>query len=288
MLRASLDIEHTFCYNTIAMLSTQERLEIFLEVLERVAPEMGARAMYNLNTPVRDINQSLSGLLERLSPLPPYSALIGMCEDGLPFLLDLSDTSPGSILIIADEQSGQTRLLQTILESACILNSPAKVVCSVISPNPGQFESLEAMDNCRAILSTYDRAASEMVVELAELADQRIYGRNQGGVELLAIDDLAAFVQNNDHEINCYLKWLVAHGSQGAVWPISSIKMNQLWRIRDGMYEAFGTHFIGRVSTSQLPAGLGAAPPHFEIPGVFSILMDGEWIHFWVPERNSL
>ena len=269
------------------MLSTQERLEVFLEVLERLAPEMRARAMNNLPTPVRDTKLSLSGLLDRLSPLPPYSALIGMCEDGLPFLLDLSDTSPGSILIIADEHSGKTRLLQTILASACTLTPPERVACTVITPNPGEFEGLEGMENCRAVLSAYDRAASGLVVELAELADQRIYGRNTGSVEILAIDDLAAFVQTNDHEVNCYLKWLIAHGSQGAVWPISAIKTNQLWRIREGIYEAFGTCFIGRVSSSQLPSGLGTPPPQLEIPGVFSTLMEDEWIHFWVPERNS-
>ena len=244
--------------------------------------------MYNPPIPIIEPRESLSGLLDRLSPLPPYSALIGMCEDGLPFLLDLSDNSPGSILIISAEHREKIHLLQTILASACVLNPPKHVSCTVITPNPGEFEVMEGVENCRAVLSAYDRAASELVVELAELADQRLYGRNTGSVEILAIDDLAAFVQTLDHEVNYYLKWLIAHGTQGAVWLISTIKMNQLWRIRDGIYEAFGTTFIDRASTAQLPAGQGTPPPQLDIPGVFSTLVNGEWIHFWVPERNSL
>jgi len=75
--------------------------------------------------------------MERLGPVPPYSALIGMCEDGLPFLFDLDDPSAGSILMIGDENSGKTRLMQTILLSASALNPPERRMFSVITSNPG-------------------------------------------------------------------------------------------------------------------------------------------------------
>jgi hypothetical protein len=227
---------------------------------------------------------SLQELLERIGPLPPCSALIGVCEDGLPFLLDLADPSPGSILAVADEHSGKTSLLRGILASASALNPPEKVSFTVLTPNPGEYDVLEGLESNCGVFSAYDRAASELVVELAEVAGQRINGRGRGLIEVLVIDDLAAFVQNNDYEVNCYLKWLIAHGPRGAVWPIAAIKTSQLWRIRDGIYEAFGTFFIGRTSSYQLPSEANPAPVRLDIPGVFTAQIGEEWMRFWIPE----
>lgn len=265
------------------MLTTQERLEIFLDVLERVAPGMRERALNDLPTQTIETGYALSELLHRLGPLPPCSALMGVCEDGLPFLLDLEDPTPGSILVVADDGSGKTALLRSILASTSVLNRSEEVAFTIVTPNPGKYENLEDLDNCRTVLSTFERDASELVVELADLAEQRKNMRNQGTVEVLAIDDLAAFVQNNDYEVNTRLRWLIAQGPQAAIWPIATVKTGQLWRIQDGIYEAFGTTFVGRTSSSQLPSGLGLTTMRQEVPGVFTVPMGDEWIRFWIP-----
>jgi FtsK/SpoIIIE family len=273
-----------FWYDSSDMLTSQERMEVFLDVLERVAPGMRGRAMNDMSLQFVENKASLQELLARIGPLPPCSALIGVCEDGLPFLLDLADPSPGSILVVADEHSGKTGLLRAILASASALNPPEQVSFTVLAPNPGEYDVLYGLEGNCYVLSTFDRAASELVVEMAELASQRINGRNRGPFEILAIDDLAAFVQNNDYEVNCYLKWLIAHGPRGSVWPIAAIKTSQLWRIRDGIYETFGTFFIGRTSSYQLLSEADSAPARTEIPGVFTAQIDDEWMRFWIPE----
>ena len=268
------------------MLTSQERMEVYLDVLERVAPGLRRHRMSDMPVPFEEKKASLQELLERIGPLPPFSALIGVCEDGLPFLLDLEDPSPGSILAVADEHSGKTGLLRAILASASALNPSDRVSFTVMAPNPGEYDNLYGLEGNCYVLSTFDRAASELVVELAELASQRINGRNRGSIEILAIDDLAAFVQNNDYEVNCYLKWLIAHGPHGSVWPVAAIKTSQLWRIRDGIYEAFGTFFIGRTSSYQLPSEASLPPARLDIPGVFTAQIGEEWMRFWIPEIN--
>lgn len=265
-------------------------MDVFLEVLERVkrakrvSPTIPKLTYNDLPLPAMESKISLHDLLNRLGPLPPYSAMIGVCEDGLPYLLDLADPSPGSILAVADEYCGKTRLLQAILASASALNAAEQVSFTVLAPNPGEYEMLHGLDSCSGVISAFDRAASEVVVELAELADQRINGRGHGPIEILAIDDLAAFMQNNDYEVNCYLNWLIANGPHGAVWPISAINTGQLWRIRDGLLEAYGTIFVGRTSSYQLTDGALTVPDYLEIPGVFNAWMGEEWMRFWVPE----
>jgi hypothetical protein len=210
--------------------------------------------------------------------------LLGVCEDGLPLLIDLTDPSPGSFLIVGDERSGKAHLLQAILASACYLNPPERVAVSVITPHPGLFEGLESIQNCRAVLSAYDRNASEYVIELSALAEQRRYGRHQGQVEILALHDMPEFVQYNDYEVNSYLKWLVEHGPSSSIWTIASIKASQLWRIRDGFYEAFGSQLTGRSSSTQITSGQDTAYDRPQSPGVFSTQVGDEWIRFWVPQ----
>lgn len=266
------------------MLTSQERMDVFLEVLGRVSPKMRQHTYNDLLLPAMESKMSLRDLLGRLGPLPPCSAMIGVCEDGLPYLLDLADPSPGSILAVADEHCGKTSLLQAILASASALNPVEQVSFTVLAPNPGEYEMLLGSDSCNGVVSAFDRAASEVVVELSELADQRINGRCHGSIEILAIDDLVAFMQNNDYEVNCYLNWMIAHGPRGAVWPICAINTGQLWRIRDGILEAFGTIFVGRTSSYQLPSGAIAVPDYLQIPGVFNAWMGKEWMRFWIPE----
>jgi hypothetical protein len=287
----TLDIEHVFCYYHVkvrfrgdAMLTTQERMEVFHEVLNRLAPEMRARLTTDLTPRAAAPAVSLQGLLYRLGPVPHYSALIGMCEDGLPFLFDLKDPSAGSILIVGDENSGKTHLLQTVLSSASALNPPEDVMFSVITTNPGRYQSMEKVGNCNTVLSAYDRLASELVVELAELTEERRYGRNRGNVEILAIDDLAAFVQNNDYEVNAYLKWLVEHGPSSAVWSIATILPAQAWRIGGGLQEAFGAQLTGWTSSHQLSPEIQPQSVNQGDPEMFIASLGDEWVRFWVPE----
>ena len=265
------------------MLTTQERMEVFQEVLSRLAPELKSQPQTGLGLRERGTVITIQGLLERLGPIPPCSALLGLCEDGLPFLFDLNDPSAGSILVIGDENSGKRRLLHTILISASMLNSPERVMFSVITANPGHYERLGNISNCHGILSAYDCLASEWIVELAEVTEERRYGRNRGNIELLAIDDLAALIQNNDYEVNAYLKWLVQHGPRSAVWPMATILPAQAWRIHGDLQEAFGTVLTGWTSSSQLPPASQAQHAPLGDPEEFIARLGEEWVRFWIP-----
>jgi hypothetical protein len=186
--------------------------------------------------------------------------------------------------MVGDENSGKRRLLQTILVSASALNPPERVMFSMITANPGHYEGLGSISNCHGILSAYDRLASEWIVELAEITEERLYGRNRGNVELLAIDDLAAFIQNNDYEVKAYLKWLVQHGPRSAVWPMATILPAQAWRIHGDLQEAFGTVLTGWTSSSQLPpVGLPRISPPSDLE-VFVTRLGEEWMRIWIPE----
>jgi hypothetical protein len=86
---------------------------------------------------------SLAGLIRKIGPQPPYSALVGLCEDGLPFLLDLSDPVPGAVLIAGDPSSGKTRLLQSLLASVGVFSGPQELSYTLITSRPQENALLQ-------------------------------------------------------------------------------------------------------------------------------------------------
>ena len=266
------------------MLSSSERMGIFFDVLERLAPEAAKHFPFVQTGQPETNDTTLYTLLNRLGALPGFSAVLGVCEDGLPLLIDLADPSPGSILVIGDENSGKVQLLHAILASASILNPVERLVFHVITPDPGAFESLLSFPNCQAVLSAYERDASELVFQLSALAEQRRTGRNQDGVELLVIHDLPEFVQHNDYEANAYLRWLVSSGPDAMVWTLASVRTSQTWRIGDEFLDTFGTQLVGLTSSVQLNSGYPISSRPLQLPGVFTAQLADEMVRFWVPQ----
>ena len=172
------------------MLTKEERFQIAWEVFDRLAPHTPTRDhsrepdVYLLDTmslPDESFGEteqatifplpSLREMVNKFGPLPPFSAVVGICEDGLPFLFDLSDPTTGSVLINGDDSTGKVRLLKTILGSVSVLNHQDCVQFALITPNSGNYTDLTIRPHCAETISTYDRASSEIIIDLVKIAE---------------------------------------------------------------------------------------------------------------------
>ncbi len=285
------------------MFSREERFQIAQDVMKRLAPELEARLVpgvsYELNgttekesepelTPPRSQGPSLQALLRKIGPQPPYSVLIGLCEDSLPFLFDLSDPTPGAILIAADRQSGKTRLLQSILASTSQLNTMEEVNYYLITPHPEESRAVLQHGHCLDILRPEERAASALVLDFAAVANQRRSGREDGPAMILAIDDLAALGQQLDQKETRYLQWLLQYGPQSRVWTVATLEAERIRQVDRRLAPSFGTRLIGKIGSPGLANLLSGYPDpvceSLEAGSQFCVLYGNEWIRFWVPE----
>ncbi len=115
------------------MLSPDERLMIGLKVLERLKPRLSNQRLRRSQKNAPGLPGQLDGgpdggspseedetgainpealpdlqaMLLLAGPLPPYSLILGACDDGLPFLLDLANPAPGALMIAADAGAGK-------------------------------------------------------------------------------------------------------------------------------------------------------------------------------------
>jgi len=221
--------------------------------------------------------------LPDLGPLPRYSSIIGVCDDGLPLLFDLSNPSAGCILILGGVQTGKYQLLKSILHSASLLNTPREVNYYVVSPDPGKFAELADYDHCSGVFSSYERSVRELVIELASIAEQRKSGRHTGAVIILAIDDLYTFLKNREFEVDVHLKWLLKHGPNNGMWCIGTLQPEYLIKLNCEHLLSFKTRLIANSYPLALDAGNKQSYPGIQ-PDTFTTQIGNQSIHFWIPD----
>lgn len=188
---------------------------------------------------------SLRSILDTYGAFPAHSLVIGMCTDGLPFMLDLDNPKSGSVLVVGEKGCGKTGLLRTMAISACNLNHSRGVKIHVICRQAREYADLLNYAHCETMLNAYDRAAGELVVELASISEQRRSGRERGEKIMLIIDDLANFEgMLRDYSVYLNLKSLISRGPMSGVWPLAAINLNDIREKRGQLLRSFGTYIF--------------------------------------------
>jgi hypothetical protein len=171
----------------------------------------------------------LASILERLANLPAQTAILGVCDDRLPVLLDLSDPAPGALLVASDDETLRLRLLRTLLQTAAALNSPRSVQFLVLSTRPEEWrawlDELDISRHCLGIDSLLESSPDRWLLKLAGWADQRRTG-SSGPAVILVVDDLTA-VPQMEYDARVNFNWLVKEGPGVRIWPVGAMAVEQ-------------------------------------------------------------
>jgi hypothetical protein len=233
----------------------------------------------------------LGSLLHKAGPLPPCTVVIGQCEDELPFTLDLSDPTPGSILILGDSGCGKTRLLHSILYSTELVNRPNQVAYRIVTGQLEDYESLAESPNCQQVLAANDPGVTELALNLLSAMEQRQNGNLRGPAILLALDDLVSCTQEMDEETLNAIFEIIQNGPEVRIWVFATLVSDQVDMVDESLFEAFGTRLVGNVIAPGLASYLTEDPASGveDLPCgyQFSVLYDGNWIRFWICEPEE-
>ena len=195
----------------------------------------------------QDYPPSLYSILDSNGIFPSSSMIIGLCNDGLPFMLNLDDPKSGSILIVGDRRKDKTQLMKVIGHSVSLLNHPQEVSYYVITDTTNEFVELLSYRHCRDILSTEDSSAVELVNKLASMAANRRTGKERGSKILLFIDDLSSFSNLlNDFSVYLNIKDLIQRGPTSGIWPIVSSSNQGVQHVKPHLVRTFGTYIFDK------------------------------------------
>ncbi len=225
---------------------------------------------------------SLDQLLMRTGPLPPYTALLGLCADGRPYLFDLRNPKPGSILISGGGLCGKTALLKTVLASAARLNPPEKVKFGVLSARPEEWDDFLTGRHCLGVLPVGAEGAGALIEDLANLCLRRMANPDANRPEpvlVLAIDDLPALQRAQPGESMESLAWLAECGPGCGIWVLATRCAGQN---PPEPGESFHTRIFGQYAQEEGLPGAGFDIPDLE-PGQFALPSARGWLRFWSP-----
>jgi hypothetical protein len=222
---------------------------------------------------------------EIFQPLPAYSTVLGICEDGLPLVLDLNDPNPGAILISGGRDTGKSQLLRSILSSACATNTVDQLYFYLITPSPGNQSDLNNYSQCYGILSSYDKATCELIVELAALVEQRKSGRLLGVKCILAIDNLYELIKHQDFDVINHLKWLYRFGASNGVWLISTLESERSNLIEPELLTEQKTRIISGSERWILTDSNSALPMKDHLRS-YRTRIGNDWVDFWLPSSG--
>jgi hypothetical protein len=230
---------------------------------------------------------SIPEVLAQTGPLPPQTVLLGICEDGLPFLFDLTNPAPGSLLIIGDAGSGKTRLVKSILASAMQLSKPEQLSFSIITPDASLYQDeMLAIEYCRHFLSSEETSVAKLIENLAQLTEKRRRSNTPGPLVLLVIDDLAACLQSLDDEQFRRFYWLIKHGPRSRIWVLATFDPASIEWMDERILDAFRTRLIGPVTDPELAAYLAGderfSSGGLDTSGQFCVPFGDDWIRFWI------
>jgi hypothetical protein len=258
---------------------------ILPELREKIKPDNQSQALKRsgFNLPM------VSDVLDHYRPLPFQTILIGDCKDGLPFLFDLNQPANGALLVTGDPACGKTRQLQVMVESALQLYTPRQLQVATIASWKEDWERiLETPDRlryCHSLTPWYDRDVSELILNLASLADDRRNGRRRGAQVLLVIDDLSKITEI-DYEAQVNLHWLIESGPQSGIWPLVSLEANQSQEMKYWV-DVFRTRLLGHIDSPTLANDLsiyeGNRCAQLSPSAEFTVWMGNDWIIYNLP-----
>jgi hypothetical protein len=259
------------------------RFSLMMEALTEVIEEGQASAKNEpRHTPPAPALPTLKSVLADTSPLPREALFLGMAEDGLPVLLNRYDPVPGPILIVGDESSGKTNLLQTIARAVDLLHTPSDVQYTVITPKADEWKDFHGRQNNAGIYFTKDENASELLQALVTWAHNN---KGQEQSIILLIDDLNAVIQL-DEQAQQNLRWLLLRGSSRRVWLFVTLNASRAKELEVWM-QFFRTRLFGSIQNPREALFVTGDPSHtldhLEAGKQFAMREDDKLLNFWAP-----
>jgi hypothetical protein len=230
----------------------------------------------------------LSTLLERLTNMPAQTAILGVCDDRLPVLLDLSDPAPGALLLASDNEALRTRLLRTLLQTAAALNSPRSVQFLILSSRPDDWrvwlQSVDISRHCLGVDSLEDSGPDRWLLKLAGWADQRRTG-SSGPAVILVVDDMSA-VPKMEYDARVNFDWLVKEGPPVRIWPVGALAVEQAPDLARWV-RLFKTRILGPAVNPTLYRQLATLDEDDSAALVeesqFAVRIENNWLKFRLP-----
>jgi S-DNA-T family DNA segregation ATPase FtsK/SpoIIIE len=216
-----------------------------------------------------------SGSASCPTPLPAFTAVLGMCEDGAPLLLRLSSPDVAHVLISGTTGSGKTALCQTMILSLAMTHRRSQMQFVLIDPKQRAFAPFKSLPHLLGpVAGSADEAVRvlESLVQLMEARDRSIgalgttgAGYSAGQVDptpriVVVLDELADLVHVSGRALTDPLTRLAQRGREAGVHVIACTQKPSSQVLGPLIKANFPARLIGKVVSpedARVASGIG-------------------------------
>lgn len=222
----------------------------------------------------------LEQVVEKIEPLPPYCALIGIDTDGAPLALRLSSSEVAHILIAGTTGSGKTALTRAMLVSLAYFNNPNELEIVLIDPKGRGFKPLESLPHVKESVIDNPMAGAQKMQDLVEEMERRDREDISEPKIVVAIDELADLLMTAGDEFRTPLTRLCQRGRQSGIHVIACTQKPTA-QIMGGLAKSnFPIRLVGAVASkneASIASGIsGSGAELLSGKGDFLIVNSGE------------
>lgn len=198
------------------------------------------------------------------APLPPFTAVLGMCDDGAPLLVRLASPDVAHVLIAGTTGSGKTVLCRTMILSLAMTHRRSQLQFVLVDPKRRAFAPLETLPH---LLRPIIGDAAEATGALGELV-QLMEMRGQAGgkaVEVtprivVVLDELADLMQVGGKALGEHLTRLAQRGREAGIHVVACTQKPSSQVLGALMRANFPARLVGKVVSpedARVAAGIG-------------------------------
>jgi energy-coupling factor transporter ATP-binding protein EcfA2 len=235
---------------------------------------------------------TLADLDQYFPKIPMDTAVLGLCEDGLPVLINFHDNQGGPILVTGDKGCGKTTLLKILVQTALSHDPDQRFLFTAITTSPEAYQDVEKATlktgQCLGIYDPQDDDGLELhLQQIAGLIEKRTHRKQSGPPLLLVIDDLK-FLSRASSQTRFLLESILQNGTEKQVWTAAALQTADCLEMgRWTRY--FRTRLIGHMpntASRKLAIFGGLDSEKLEEKREFAVIACGKWLIFQTPDAN--
>jgi S-DNA-T family DNA segregation ATPase FtsK/SpoIIIE len=234
-------------------------------------------------------------LMRNLPSQPPFTAVLGLAEDGRPLLVRLPSPDVAHILIAGTTGSGKTELLRTILVSLARTHRPSQLQFALIDPKARGFGPLGHWRHCLGPIAVRPAEALGLLERLVAEMERRDHDALHANTPriVIAVDELTDLLTSGGKRLETALTRIAQRGREAGLHLIAGAQKPSAAALGPLLKTNFPVRLVGRVTSvddARVASGLGSSGAEKLMGrGDFLAVYTGQVTRFqaaWIPAAD--
>jgi S-DNA-T family DNA segregation ATPase FtsK/SpoIIIE len=226
----------------------------------------------------------LRTLLKKLPPLPPFSTVVGIDQDGYPLVVRLDSPDVSHLLLVGRTGSGKTALLRAVLASLAASNKPHKLQMFIVDPKGRSFRNFRNLKHLYLpILTNVEQVVPALDMVLAKMEERERTGTLLPRI-VVAIDELAEVTKFGGKSVLAHIERLTQRGRSAGIHLIAATQKPTAGVVGSLAKANFPVRLVGAVVSpeeAKIATGIaGSGAEKLEGRGDFLLVNNGNLIRF--------